>query len=180
MKTLILILTTGFILIGCNKEDNSSEGIPATYDLYFELLRSDGSIYGDDELQISGAQELVDGQLRAIGNGELSWFNLGKLSEQSQNGGSSYFGISCIANCENYLPLQFASGDEGEEIEENETWEKDKYWVFSYPNNDLDTLRINHIVTRNPNTIVFKFFINEEEFSVTEGDFDQYYMAIQK
>lgn len=169
----------GLSLISCDKDNDSNAGDPVNYNLIFEMYRSDGTIYGDNELQISGAQELINGQLRPIGNGELFWFDLGRLSGESQNNGSNYFGI-CGSVCEDFYPLGFASSAEGSDIGDNEIWEKDKYWVLSYPNNDIDTLRINHKVTKNLYTLTFKFFVNEAELNVMEGDFDQYYITIQK
>lgn len=181
MKAFILILTIGFSFIACDKDNNpSSEGDPITYNLNFELFRSDGTVYEDDIVQISGEQELLNGQLLPIGNGELFWFDLGKLTIDFQNGDSIFFGISCGENCYDYLPLPFASSRDGVDVNGPVPFEKDKYWLLRYANEDVDTLRIHDIQTINPYNRIFTFFVNEQQVEATNFIYEEYAITIQK
>lgn len=116
MKTYVLIFLIGLSFISCQKESDPNPGYPRIYNLNFELLRENGMVYEDDSVQISGEQEIFNGQLRPIGNGEFFWLNLGKLTIDLQNGNSILFGISCAETCDDYLPLPFASGAEGQDM----------------------------------------------------------------
>ncbi|CAM3335192.1 hypothetical protein [Aequorivita lipolytica] len=180
MKTIFLIIVMGFSLLSCEKENKSSEGDPKIYDLNFELLRSDGTVYEDDNLKISNEQELFNGQLHPIGNGELFWFDLGKLTIQSQNGDSILFGISCGENCNDYLPLPFASGAEGVDVNGPVPFEKDKYWLLRYANEDVDTLRVHDVQSINPYNRTFTFYVNEQQVEATNFIYQEYAITIQK
>lgn len=180
MKTIFLIVAMGFSLLSCEKENKPSNGDPKIYNLNFELLRSDGTVYEDDNVQISGEQELFNGQLHPIGDGELFWFDLGKLIIEFQNGDFILFGISCGETCDDYLPLPFASGAEGVDVNGSVPFEKDKYWLLRYVNEDVDTLRIHDVQTINPYNRNFTFFVNEHEVEATNFIYEEYAITIQK
>ncbi|MBT0607111.1 hypothetical protein [Aequorivita echinoideorum] len=178
MKTFILILAISLLVTGCQKDGSPSNGVPVTYDLNFELLKMDGSVYEDGEVEISNNPF----GMSAIGNNQFIWEDMGKLALESQTGNGVLFGIKCggTASCDSdYLPLEFASGAEGRDIDENETWVKDKYWLLRYPNEDIDTLKIHDVRTKSPDSRTFTFYINEQQFNVIEG-LSQYYITIQK
>ncbi len=178
MKTYILILTIGLTLLSCKKED-SPEGIPKIYNLNFELLRGDGTTYEDDELQLTIEQELVNGQLQPVGGGEMVWFNLGKLEEVPQIEGTILFGISCGADCD-YLPVPFASSAEGVDVNGPVPFEKDKYWLLRYANEDVDTLRVHDVQSINPYNRAFTFFVNEQMVQASNLIGEEYAITIQK
>lgn len=182
VKTYILILVLGILYVGCNADDKpSSESDPISYSLSFKLLRPDGSSYENEEIELSSNPSNTN--LTDILNGQYPFYGMGKIPSDIQNGNEFLFGVACDTSpgcISGYMPLDFASSAEGRDIGENEIWEKDKYWVLLYPNDDLDTLRINHKVRKNPYTLTFQFFVNEDLYNVTEEDFDQYYITIQK
>lgn len=175
MKKIILTVLIGVLLISCKKDDNPSSDLPRTYLLDFTLLHTDGSLYENGDVEISGNTSIAE--LTDIVNGQYPWLEMGKRYPDAQGEASELFGVPCGApNCESdYTSMEFAYGNEGGELEANEIWEKDKYWLIRYTNNDIDTLRIHDIKTMNPYNRQFSFFLNGieiengEDFSTAYG-----------
>ncbi|NGX82782.1 hypothetical protein [Aequorivita sp. KMM 9714] len=108
---------------------------------------------------------------------------MGKIeNEATLNINSILFGGPCGAqNCPSeFVSLPFASGAEANDIGENETLEKDKYWLLRYGTEDVDTLRINDVLIKNPYSRNFRFFINGEEIDGNNFIFDEFAVKIQK
>ncbi|WP_271393398.1 hypothetical protein [Aequorivita sinensis] len=108
---------------------------------------------------------------------------MGKIENEATQGiNSELFGGPCGAqNCPSeFVSLSFASGAEANDIGENETLEKDKYWLLRYGTEDVDTLRINDVLIKNPYSRNFRFFINGEELDGNNFIFDEFAVKIQK
>lgn len=174
MKVKLLILAIGILMASCQKDSNATEEYPITYELNFELLRVDGSVYDNGEIQISSIPlSMVDGDLV----GDFEWYGMGKIpTEEDQNNDKILFGGPCgVPNCvTDFIPIPFASGAEGSEAEEDQIWETDKYWLLRYVNEDVDTLRIHDVRINNPYTRTFSFFINEEPIEASNFIFHEY------
>ncbi len=181
MKAIVLILAIGFSFLSCEKDQNPGEEDPRIYNLNFELLRNDGSVYENGDIQISGNSFATN--LTEIQNDQYSWLGLGKIeTEETRRSDKILFGWPCgTPNCNSdYMSLEFASGAEGRNIGDNESWEQDKYWLLRYTNEDVDTLRIHDSRTNNPYTRTFTFFINEQPLEATNFIYDEYAITIQK
>lgn len=180
MKTKLLIIAIVFSLLSCEKENNPSEDYPAIYNLNFELLRNDGSTPEDGEVKISSFPlSMINGDLI----GDYEWYGMGKIpAEENQPNDKILFGGPCgVSNCvTDFIAIPFASGAEGRDIGENESWEKDKYWLLQYANEDVDTLRIHDVRTNNPYSRSFSFFINEQQVDAINFIYDEYAVTLQK
>lgn len=181
MKSYILILVIGLTSISCEKANNPSEGYPKTYKLNFELLRANGSVYEDGEVEITNNTGSVP--LEDITNGQYSYLEMGEIDfPESQGNGKIMFGVPCGGpNCvTNFKSMQFASGAEGVDVNGPVPFEKDKYWLLRYANEDIDTLRIHDVQTINPYNRAFTFFVNEQEVEATNFIYEDYAITIQK
>src|SRR5690606_11833824 len=180
MKSYILILVIGLTSISCEKANNPSEGYPKTYKLNFELLRADGSVYENGEVEISSLPlTIINGNLM----GNYDWYKMGIIfTEVTQESDKVLFGGPCEApNCvTNFKSMQFASGAEGVDVNGPVPFEKDKYWLLRYANEDIDTLRIHDVQTINPYNRNFTFFVNEEQVETTNFIYEEYAITIQK
>lgn len=180
MKNITLIIVTLFI-ISCNKDSNPSESDPRIYNLNLELVNSEGNAYRNGDIEISG--NTFARELDQIIDEQYPWFGLGKIeNEATQDINSILFGGPCeVQNCPSeFVSLPFASGAEVNDVGENETLEKDKYWLLRYGNDDVDTLRVNDVMIKNPYSRNFKFFINGEEIEANNFIFDEFAVKIQK
>jgi hypothetical protein len=181
MKTLILILTISISFIACDKDNNTSEGFPKIYNLNFELLRADGSIYENGEVEITNNTYLAT--LTDLTDGQYSFLGMGKIdTEETQGSGKSLYGWPCGGpNCvSDFGSIEFASSREGIDVNDPVPFEKDKYWLLRYVNEDVDTLRIHDVQTINPYNRTFTFFVNEQEVEATNFIFEEYAITIQK
>jgi|SRR5690554_1151776 len=181
MKNFILILSVIFSIMGCTKTSFPSEPYPKIYNLNFELLRHDGSVYENGEVEISGNTGIA--KLEEIINGQYPWIGLGKIETwETQAYGKTLFGEPCGgSNCSSeYKSRTFAWGNEGDDMGKNETWIKDKYWLLRFPNEGVDTLRVHDIRKNDPYTRNFTFFINGQEVDAINFVHDEFAITIQK
>jgi hypothetical protein len=180
MKTIFLIIVMGFSLLSCEKDRNTTEEYPKIYNLNFELLRADGSVYENGEVEISSLPlTIINGNLM----GNYDWYKMGIIfTEVTQESDKVLFGGPCEApNCPSaFIPISFASGAEGVDINGPVPFEKDKYWLLRYANEDIDTLRIHDVQTINPYNRNFTFFVNEQEVEATNFIYEDYAITIQK
>lgn len=182
MKIWIITIVMGLSLLGCQKDNKPSGGDPRIYNINFQLLRGDGSSHKNGDVEINGfLLTMENGQLQ-LGDG-FDWYGMGRINTQeTQTSGKILYGGPCLApNCvTDYVSAPFASGAEGDTIEQNEIWEKDKYLLLRYANEDIDTLRVHDIRTENPYNRTFTFFINGQETEATNFIYDEYAITIQK
>jgi hypothetical protein len=167
--------------LGCEKSDSPSQGYPTTYYLYFELLNIDGSARENGDVELTGNTSIAT--LTQLIDGQYPFKNMGKIEDdttQSFNG--ALFGGPCGASgCgSSFKALLFATGHDGIEANEPVSFEKDKFWLLRYENEDVDTLRVHDIQTVNPYKRTFTFFINEQQLEATEFLNDKYAITIQK
>lgn len=181
MKTYILIMAIGILSMSCSKDNKQpEEGDPVTYSLNFELLKGDGSLYGDGEVEITSFPlKMENGNLE----GQYEWYGMGKINTEFTNGqekelfGGPCGGPNCIAD---YIAIGFASSRDGVDVNGPVPFEKDKYWLLRYANEDVDTLRIHDIQTIEPYNRTFTFFVNEQPLESTYLGYDEYAITIQK
>lgn len=181
MKSFLLTLAILFSLTSCEKENSPSEGYPTIYNLYFELLNVDGSARENGDVEITGNSYLAS--LTQLVNGQYPWYEMGKIENESTQGNNSIlFGMPCSGpNCDSdFTKLGFASGREGVDVNGLVPFEKDKYWLLRYANDDVDTLRVHDIQTIEPDNRIFTFFINEQEVEATEFFNDEFAITIKK
>ena len=115
--------------------------------------------------------------------GNYDWYKMGIIfTEVTQESDKVLFGGPCEApNCvTNFKSMQFASGAEGVDVNGPVPFEKDKYWLLRYANEDIDTLRIHDVQTINPYNRNFTFFVNEEQVETTNFIYEEYAITIQK
>ncbi|MDP2687928.1 MAG: hypothetical protein Q8O62_11940 [Aequorivita sp.] len=182
MKTYILIFAMGLSVISCNKESNEpSDGYPEIYNLNFELFRADGSTYEDGEVEITNNTYIA--MLTDLTDGQYSFLGMGKIDTgETQGSGKTLYGGPCGGpNCvSDFKAIQFASSAEGVDVNGPVPFEKDKFWLLRYTNEDVDTLRIHDVQTINPYNRAFTFFINEQQAEATNFIYEEYAIKIQK
>ncbi len=182
MKTFIIIFVMGLSLIGCDKERNEpSNGYPEVYNLNFELFRDDGSKYENGEVEITNNTGVAT--LMELTNGQYPFLGLGKVdTEETQGSGKTLYGVPCGGpNCvSDFKAIQFASSAEGVDVNGPVPFEKDKYWLLRYANEDVDTLRIHDVQTINPYNRAFTFFVNEQQVEAANFIYEEYAITIQK
>lgn len=181
MKSLMLILIIGLSLSACDKDNNPSEGYPVIYNLNFELLRSDGSLYENGEVEITNNTYLAT--LTDLTDGQYSFLGMGKIdTEETQGSGKTLFGWPCGGpNCvSDFGSIEFASSRDGVDVNGPVPFEKDKYWLLRYAGEDVDTLRVHDVQTVNPYNRVFTFFVNEQQVEATNFIYEEYAITIQK
>lgn len=180
MKTIFLTIAMGFSFLSCEKNQSETEVDPITYNLNFELLKIDGSAYENDEVEITSNTYLAT--LADLTNGQYSYLGMGKIYTETQGNDKIFFGTPCGGpNCHSeYLHLPIASSAEGVDVNGAIPFEKDKYWLLRYANEDVDTLRIRDVQTVNPYNRAFTFFVNEQEVEATNFIFEEYAITIQK
>ncbi|WP_347373531.1 hypothetical protein [Aequorivita sp. Q41] len=182
MKTYILLLVMVLSLNSCNKESNEpSGGYPKIYNLNFELFRVDGSTYEDGEVEITNNTGIAT--LIELTNGQYPFLGLGKIvTEETQGSGRTLYGSPCGGpNCvSDFGSIEFASGAEGVDVKGSVPFEKDKYWLLRYANEDVDTLRIHDVQTINPYNRTFTFFVNEQQIEATNFIYEEYAITVQK
>ena len=180
MKSIFLIITMGFTLLSCEKENEPSNEDPKIYNLSFELLRDDGNPYNNGEVEISSFPlTMTNGSL----DGNYEWYEMGQIyTEETQGSEKILFGGPCgVSNCaSDFISIPFASGAEGVNVDGTVPFEKDKYWLLRYANEDVDTLRVHDVQTTNPYSRIFAFFVNEQQVEATNVIYEEYAITIQK
>ena len=181
LKAKILIIVTAMAFLGCEKSDSPSQGYPRLYYLCFELLNIDGSSRENGDVEITGNTFIAT--LDQLVNGQYPWNGMGVIENEITQGlDSVLFGGPCGApGCDSsFKALRFATGRDGIEANEPVPFEKDKYWLLRYANEDVDTLRIHDIQTVNPYKRSFTFFINDQEIDATEFLNGEFAITIKK
>ncbi|MAP80599.1 MAG: hypothetical protein CL526_05875 [Aequorivita sp.] len=174
-------MTISISFIACDKDNNTSEGFPTTYNLNFELLRADGSMYENGEVEITNNTYLAT--LTDLTDGQYSFLGMGIIdTEVTQGTTKTLYGTPCGGpNCVSaFASIEFASGAESKNVDGPIPHEKDKFWLLRYTNEDIDTLRIHDVQTVNPYKRVFTFFVNEQPVEATNFIYDEYAITIQK
>lgn len=139
------------INISCSKKD-SSDGVgePKTYNLYFEVLKSDSSPFEEGSIEISEALEMIDGEFTYPGD-EIRWhtMNFDTL-------------VSNALERTIFEPIVFSAWSSEWNFSGQSEWQRDVYYLIRYLGNDIDTLRINDNTVVEPRRQVFNFLVDEE------------------
>lgn len=177
--TIFMTLVSLLVFTACSKDDNpgTPSGDIAQYHLYFDLLKSDGSVFEEGEWQVSIPYILnEEGQLVPI-NPELAdyWESLRIIIEED------FFNNNPHENPEHYrfpesgvLHSSIWYGSSLLFATEEDRWVNDKYYLLRYEGYETDTLLVRDIL--NPGfERSFEFYLNGESIELQAfwiGDYE--------
>ncbi len=172
MKTFYIIpIFSLFLILSCNKEEkNPNSGDPITYNVYLDLQKSDGTSFGEGEIEAKGGFFNEEGEL--VFNGD--WFLLPVSSDYTDIFGKSLFG-----------PFEIGVSSEGnDETEPGTEWVSNQLLLLRYQGiSEIDTLR-SRDSSRYPDYRYFDVFKNDtliERFNDPENYIERpWYIIIQK
>lgn len=177
MKTLLYLtsLILGiFIYTGCSEKDTPDTGEPIRYNIYFEILKRDSTSFDEGEVELSEPLEVIDGEFAFPGE-EIRWHKL-KIDTQVSNALEKTI----------FEPVVFSGWSSEWNYSGTPEWEQNTYYLFKFPEGDIDTLRINDNTVVKPRRQDFMFFLNDEpkkEIIITDegqsGD-EPWILLIQK
>ncbi len=173
------------LCFSCNKDDNTNgNSYPAILFLYFEILKPDGTHYEDATISISSEMKMENGQIIPFGN-TIIWDKMGKSNIASNASNKTLFGVGPCGNCEDIYGsgLIFAAGWESGDVNPDESWLNNRFYLLKYSESEIDTLRIKDELKPGFDRD-FKFYINGEEKEILGderfGETSPSYIQIQK
>jgi len=160
-----LLITFGFLfLVGCNKSDDTpiTGGIdPIDAHLYFELLKTDNTVFENGEVEISGRYKQENGQLIPLSHLHDYWLDLTIVDE------SDLTPLNYPENTVLFGELQYATFDYGSNTSSEDSWLNEIYHLIRYQGKEIDTLLIKDIL--NPGfDRKFEFYLNDEQIELQE------------
>lgn len=168
MTKLLHLLIVGCLFISCSKND-CNDGFknkfsPTWHETYFELLKPNGSSYENEEVKISTLREYVDGELVPYSPNNDEWHSLFEINSQDSIPDVKLFGLGC-ETCTTNSGLIYASGPNECGYDYFENWNKNKYYLIEFPDQQIDTLLIKDILK--PGGVrKFRYFINSAEIDI--------------
>lgn len=168
MKKLILLSGLLLFILACSNEDDegTGENYPIFINLSFEMLNEDGSIPEDDSILISQRLFFENGQLVPVSSGQedIVWNNLGKILNPSDSTDISLFGSFCSVCSPGKYAKEQIFFIQGNHIEQQEGIDKNEFYtLFKYPDNTMDTLKVETLMVLEPFNTEIKLFVNNEE-----------------
>lgn len=128
-NTLIIFALFLICLTACNKDENQEvSGDPATFNLYIELLKPDGTSFEEGEVEAKSGYQDEDGMNIYVGD----WYNLPVSQYHSDLLNKKVFG-----------PFELGIGwESGEDPEEGTEWVMSQLLLLRYEGiSEMDALR---------------------------------------
>lgn len=158
------------LLFSCSR--NNCDGFkskftPMWYETYFELLKPDGSSYGDQEVKISTLRKFVNGELVPSIPNYDEWYDLYEINYQDSIPKIKIFGLGC-ENCSYNFGINYGSGPDECGYGYFENWNRELYYLIEFPEQEMDTLLIKDILEPGGNRS-FEYYINSLETEIRSG-----------
>lgn len=180
MSKFLLVLSICVLFISCSN-NNCNDGFrskftPIWYETYFELLKPDGSSYGNQEVKISSLRKFVNGELVPSNPNYDEWYDLYEVSYYDSIPDIKIFGLSC-ETCLYNSGLFYAGGPDECGYGYFENWNREMYYLIEFPDLQIDTLLINDLLEPGGKRS-FRFYINNVEVEMNNFLYYRYLQII--
>lgn len=157
----LLICVSLFSCSRNNCDGFKSKFTPEWYETYFELLKTDGTSYENQEVKISSPRKFESGQLVPSNPNYDQWYDLNEINYQDSIHRIKIFGLGC-ENCSYNSGIIYGGGPDECGYGYFENWIKEQFYLIEFPDQQIDTLLIKDILEPGGNRS-FKFYINNVE-----------------
>ncbi|MEX0997028.1 MAG: hypothetical protein WDZ45_08265 [Flavobacteriaceae bacterium] len=137
------------------------------YETYFELLKPDGSSYGNQEVRVSERVKWMNGELVHTYGEEIAWNELYIINDQDSISEIKIFGLGC-ENCTFNSGIIYAGGPDECGYGYFENWIREMYYLIEFPEQEMDTLLIKDILEPGGNRS-FEYYINSVKTEIRGG-----------